>query len=400
MKKKLPTLLLFLSIISFAQINFEKGYFINNQNDTVHCLIKNVEWHHSPSEFEYKKTENSSIEIGDIYSVKEFSIGDVIYQRFEVDIDLSPQTINQLSFNKKPEFSKKILFLKLLIQGKANLYLYNQPNLVYYFFSTKEIPVTPLIYKEYLNSNRDIVKNEQYKQQIWTKLNYDGLTKNDIQYLYYQKAHLVKFFTKYNDSHNTDYINLDKKSKKGDFNLYIKPGIRFSSLSIENPSSPTLVRDTDFKNSTEVSLGIGLEYVLPFNQNKWAIFAEPTYQSFSGEETIPYLNTSTQSVKIDYKSLEIPLGIRHYFFLNKQSKLFLSGALGLDFVMGDKKIHFERSEDLNINSGLNLILGMGYMYNKYLIELKAGTNRNLLGEYINWSSDYQTVAISIGYNLF
>ncbi len=400
MKRKLPMLLLFLSIATFSQIKFEKGYFINNQNDTIHCFIKNIEWRHSPSEFEYKDSENSAVKIGNTQFIKEFSVGEMIYQRFEVDIDLSPQTINQLTFDRNPEFTKKALFLKLLVQGKANLYVYNQPNFIYYFFSTGEIPVTPLIYKEYLNANRDLVKNEQYKQQLWTKLHYDGVTENDIQYLPYQKADLIKFFVQYNASLNTNYVNLDKKRNKGKLNLYIKPGVRFASLSIENPASPTLVRDTDFGGNTEVSLGIGLEYVLPFNQNKWAIFVEPTYRSFSGDQTIPYLNNATQSVKTDYESIEAPIGIRHYFFLNDQSKLFLSGALGLDFAIGDKKIYFERSEDLDIDSGLNLILGIGYIYRKYLIELKAGTSRDLLGEYVNWSFDYQTVSISVGYNLF
>ena len=43
----------------FAQISFEKGYFINNANQKTNCLIKNQDWKDNPTEFEYKLDENS-----------------------------------------------------------------------------------------------------------------------------------------------------------------------------------------------------------------------------------------------------------------------------------------------------------------------------------------------------
>ena len=39
---------------SFAQINFEPGYIINNQGVKTECFIRNVAWKNSPVTFDYK----------------------------------------------------------------------------------------------------------------------------------------------------------------------------------------------------------------------------------------------------------------------------------------------------------------------------------------------------------
>ena len=50
---KAMSFVLFLFTINlFAQVKFEKGYFIDSQNKKVECLIKNKDWIGSPSEIE------------------------------------------------------------------------------------------------------------------------------------------------------------------------------------------------------------------------------------------------------------------------------------------------------------------------------------------------------------
>ena len=41
--------------------------------------------------------------------------------------------------------------------------------------------------------------------------------------------------------------------------------------------------------------------------------------------------------KIDYKSINFPIGLRHYFFLNnKKSKIYLNGAVSFNVDAGVK----------------------------------------------------------------
>ena len=40
---------------SYSQIIFENGYFIDESNNRIECLIKNIDWKNNPTEFEYKR---------------------------------------------------------------------------------------------------------------------------------------------------------------------------------------------------------------------------------------------------------------------------------------------------------------------------------------------------------
>ena len=44
---------------SFSQINFESGYFINNDGERIDCWIKNVGWGSNPNSFTYRLQEGT-----------------------------------------------------------------------------------------------------------------------------------------------------------------------------------------------------------------------------------------------------------------------------------------------------------------------------------------------------
>jgi len=140
-------------------------------------------------------------------------------------------------------------------------------------------------------------------------------------------------------------------------------------------------------------VGIEAEFILPFNKNKWAFIVEPTYQYYKSENT-------KNHVKADYKSIEFPLGIRHYFFLNKNSKIFINGSLIYAF-SSNSSIDFEYRKNLEVKPSPNLAFGLGYKHNdKYSLEIRSQTSRQILDNYITWSSGYKTVSIIFGYSIF
>jgi hypothetical protein len=107
---------------------------------------------------------------------------------------------------------------------------------------------------------------------------------------------------------------------------------------------------------------------------------------------------------VDYKSIEIPVGFRHYLFLKNKSKLFINASYIFD-LSSNSIIEFNREDGSNINSleiktKNNLAFGFGYNYKKYSLELRVQTPRNVLSNYIYWSSDYKTLSLILGYNIF
>jgi len=400
MKKQLLFILItILGLNCYSQISFEKGYYIDNNNQKIDCLIKNIDWENSPAEFKYKLSANSEPKKASLESVKEFGIYNISkYIRNTVNIDRSSPDISKMSTVRRPVFEKEQLFLKVLVEGKTNLYQYKQGKLVRFFYNMDSSNIEQLVYKSYRTPDNKIGKNYEYKQQLWNYLKCPNFKLKKVENLDYEKNELINFFVEYNKCINQEYISYEKKQKKDLFNLSIRPGLNSSTLSIHNTISS--YGNTDFDNELAFRFGIEGEFVLPFNKNKWAMIIEPTYQYFKSETEFATLN-----VKAVYKSIELPVGVRHYFFLNDNSKLFVDGSFifgSFIFQLIDNSVISIGSNDLEIVTGNNAAFGLGYKYNdRYSLELRYLTSRNILRAYSFWRSDYNTtLSVIFGYSLF
>ncbi len=407
MRKQLLVIALitFSFIESYSQIIFENGYFINESNKKIDCLIKNIDWKNNPTEFEYRLPKNDTVQKASIQTIKEFGIKNVFkYIRAKTNIDRSSDKINKMSSERNPNFQEELVFLKVLIEGQASLFLYIDGNLTRFFYKLNDSQINQLVFKRYLVDDK-ISKNEYFKQQLFLQLKCKEIGLNDIERLRYSKRDLEKIFITYNECLSLNYINYEPKQKKDLFNLTIRPGINYSILEIHN--SMTGSRDTDFGSNIGIRFGIETEFILPFNKSKWGIIIEPTYQCFNSEQSRETSNISGGILvsKVDYKSIELPVGVRHYFYLNDNSKLFTNISYVVDFA-SNSTIEFLRQDNsvvssLKIKSRPNIALGIGYKFkDKYGIEMRYSASRNILGDYLAWGSDYRTISIVIGYSIF
>lgn len=128
-----------------------------------------------------------------------------------------------------------------------------------------------------------------------------------------------------------------------------------------------------------------------------ALLIEPTYQYYKTEKQLPEL-----SADLDYTSIEISVGLRHYMFFNEKSKLFVNASVVL-VLNSDLSIIYEpNSKDLvDGKSNPNLAFGVGYNHNnKYNMEFRIHTNRQILAKWKNWTTDYSVMSVIFGYTLF
>ena len=383
----------FIASVNQAQILFEKGYFIDYRNARIDCLIRNVDWKNNPEKFDYKLSEDTEIKTINIKETKEFGIGSTLkLVRFRVGIDRSSDNINKLTYNRLPEFKQEDIFLKVILEGKATLYSYSSDAIERFFFSIDSIKPQQLVYKSYKTNDDKIGKNNTYKQQIFEKLSCGNIQVKDIDKIGYNRTDLTKIFTAYNQCESGSSITYEEKTKKDLFNLSIRPRYNISSLSINQRVSD--FRDADFGTKSQFSIGLEAEIILPFNKNKWAITIEPTYNSFNAKET-----TVNQSVTIDYKSISVPFGVRHYFYLSTNSQLFINGLYILNFDL-NSVFDYEHTLDYEVDSRNNLALGIGFKYkNRFIIELREALKTDLLGNSY-WDADYKQSSIIVGYTLF
>lgn len=404
MKKSLLIAFAIITANCYAQINFEKGYYITNSNQRIECFIKNVDWRSNPTSFQYKQTQNSGIRSANILTIKEFGIySESKFIRSKVFIDRSDEYVNHMSKEKRAILKEETLFLKVLIEGKANLYFYQDNNLKRFFYNVDNSKIKQLIYKVYEASSTEMGKNQRYKQQLLKTLQCDQITTKTIEQLSYKQKQLINFFIRYNKCTNSNYSTIIKEiGQPITINFKIKSGIRSSSLELH----PIPNRTVDFDSKFGFSLGIETEVVLPFNKRKWALFFEPTFQYYNvvGSRNLNFPPSLAHLNKIEtkYSSIELPIGIKHYFFLNKNSKIFLNTAIVFDFVLGKSQIIRPSSSlSLDIDSDHNFAFGLGYVFNnKYQIELRYNTSRDITSRYVYSPSSFESLGLVFGYRLF
>lgn len=383
----------FTVIYSFGQIVFEKGYYIDNQNRKTECLIKNMDWRNNPAEFTFKQDVNDMpVKLG-IDSVKEFCIyGISKYIRVNILVDRSSNNIDGLSDKRNPVWNREQLFLKVILEGKASLYFLEDGNLNRLFYSVSDTSVNQLIYKRFF-VGRSVAENNGFRQQLWVDVKCPGADLRSVEKLQYTLSDIKRYFINYNKCIGDSIIVYGEKIQKDFFNLKIAPGINNSSISLHN--GVTSFYDYDFKKTLTFRMGIEAEFILPFNKNKWGIVMEPTYQYFHVIRTEPKKNT-----EIRYSSVDIPVGLRYYGYLNQDFRLFVNAFFIPNFSRRfSSEITLEGKKYLDISSGSSYAAGAGIGYKKFSFEMRYYTKK----KFSNYSSylwaDYNRLAFILGYRI-
>ena len=406
MKKKLLLLILFLALSasSYSQLSYKSGYYINNSDQKIACLIYDIDWKNNPAKFDYKINDTAEIKSENTENAKEFAIdGGAKYVRATVEIDRSTDDVKKMGKQRNPIFKQETLFLKTILEGKVSLYYFRDGSLKRYFIKKDDAAISQLVYKRYRSEAGGIAENSYYKQQLLTDLQCGSLSQSEVESLTYELKDLQKFVAKYNECQNSTSQSYITEQKRDLFNLAIRPGIDFNSLNIYLPKNDR--RNVDFGKQTNFRIGLEAEYIIPYHNNKWSIVVEPTYQSYSGEKTYAAsgISDGILTAKVDYSSIELPIGIRHTFFVAESSKIFLNAQYILNFDLSPA-LNYYRSDGtdfdhLDMKSGKNFAFGAGFKFQeKYIIEFRYQTDRFVLDRYPEWSADYKTMSVIIGYN--
>lgn len=377
----------------FGQIRFEKGYFVDNENRRTECLIKNNGWRNNPVNFYYKNENSDSTKIQEISSVTEFGVyGSFKYKRFDVKIDNSSNFIDKITPDKDPVWSQEILFLKVVVEGKADLYYYENDDIKRFFYSVSDTDITQLIYKKYLIEDTKTAMNCKYRQQLWNDVRGINTQMHSLENLNYNEKDLKTYFLKYNSLGNNSKVINNTSSEKS-FNFKVTPGLTYTYF-----TGTTLNNDFkyDFMPKIGYRIGLEIEYILPFNKNKWGIILEPTFQNYKTDAK--YIGA--QGEQINYNSMEFPIGIRHYLYPNKNYKLFLNASYISNYSMNfGSTIQLSKiyTPIIKIKTGTSFSVGGGIEVKKFSAEIRYYTNRQLLFDRSLIRTDYERLNFILGY---
>lgn len=390
----------------YSQIVFKSGYLINENNQKIECLIETTDSKNTPANLRYKLSNDQAVINAESKNIKEFGIiGQNKFINSVVKTDRSSKNSQDVRTDKNPTFTEEKIFIQVLMEGKASLFLFDDKTGSRFFYKIDDSEIKQLIYKTSVANDDRVVKNNYFREQLYLDLKCDAIQQREYENLNYTKNELVRFFTKYNKCNNSNFEILEVKEKKDLFNLTARPRYNISNLSVS--SSLPEGTNFDFDNKSSFSLGIEAEYFLPFKKDRWSLILEPNYQYYKADQTIQTSKIfgGFLIAKVDYKSIELPIGVRNYFFINDRFKLFVNASIIMDISSGSS-INMTRDDgsevvNLDIKSGVNFGFGLGCKFkDKFSLELRYQTPREILSNSLAWNSSFKTTSILLGYSIF
>ncbi len=425
MKKIYTSIFLIISVFSFAQNKFEKGYYLDDSGTRIDCFIKNYDWKYNPTSIEVKKTlEGNSNEVS-ISNLKEFAIDGISkYIKQTINIDNSKGDPGY-SYSKEPSFVSSTVLLRVLVEGKNSLYFYENDQFPErYFFKTENQEITQLIYKKYFESGdsengTDLYVNDTYKKQLFATVKCEN-SNSKIDRLECKNDALIDYFNLVNLClGDTSSKEISKRSKT-EFNYKIIGGVNYSHVNLKSGNTIQGV-PFDGNNNTEKKMlfgvGIEIEAVLPFNNKNWSIFLQPTYYTnYSGSGTMTstyYINPNyttgytndNYTTTVKYQYFQVPIGLKRNVYINKTAKLYLDASFNVN-ISKNSTMSIVRSDNYSIfqssisGTNSNLAFGVGYEFKDITIEIRQFTNSNLNPNANSNSFAFQSTGLVLKYKIY
>lgn len=403
MKKIIIYLFLLSTSLHFAQSKFEPGYYIDNKGNQIQCLIKNVDWKLNPSSIDFKLNENTATQTISTNEIAGFWIENKV--KFINKIVLVDETMSNFqNILKDPnvKFVEKKILLKVLVEGKINLYYYEN-NFYERFFFDPDGKIEQLVYKEYYNEDGNIELDETFKQQLNNKFKCET-TETSIPNLKHKTTSLIKYFIETNNclggSEEKAKLISQNKKMKYNFGIFIQSNFIHTSYDIYTGN---IRGNYATPNKTIFNGGIELEFLIPINNYSWSIIFNPNYISYKDNISVHKPEFINPNYEINTKAsvIRLPLGVRKYFEFKKDNKIFVNLSANYNLVNTSIDINREFTFENIKSQSLTLDFGIGYKYKQMFAEFKLYNGHRLSSVGGNkYNFIFNQSAIRLGYQFF
>ncbi len=401
-------LLISLNLVALkSQTIYRKGNFVSNDGVKTECLIEDKDWGICPSEISYKLTAQEERQKILTSNLQEFEIfGFSKYISKEVQIDKSRSEISELSLIKSPVWQTEELLLKVLVEGKASLYMYNEFNLTRFFYSVNDSSgIQQLVFKNYKATNANgtsyIATNNNFRQQLFVGVNNPSY-KYDLAKLNYEEKELKTYFEQYNAQFETTKTSTTKEKVKRDFfKGAIVLGINQRSVVVNDIAHP--INSQNFGTFILPAFAAELEFILPHTNDKWSFLIQPVYNYpiYKKLEGFRYYDDKPMSSEFYYQSIDFPYGVRYRYKFNELFSINATGyVLNTYFGWANSTIKIDIKNLYPYERAHRFGFGFGADYKKFSVEIKAFENRDLLTNYtMSWSTVFKGFSVYLKYRL-
>lgn len=346
MKNFLAALVFFVPFLSFSQSNFQPGYMVNAQADTIKGYIDYKERSLNPSDFRFKSTNDSEVKKYDLTNSLGFGVdGLETYQRFVVDISMSEESLGHLAYALDTSSIRDTVFLKVLQDGKnVVLYEYNDHVKKRYFIleKNKQIP-EELRRNIYQNpeGGLSVITDNRYIRQLYTikKMLDPNAAVDDQKWkqIKYIETDLVKVAADINEQEV-------KKSELSTTRFFIGAGLNSSKASYAG-AHDLAGQGAQSKNSYLPFVNLGIDLFANPAIKKLIYRAELSIMGSNYMITRDVTKTSTitkERSTVEHKFTQYTAQFTPQVILSlyntNQLKFFVSAGVSLNFSVYDKNV--------------------------------------------------------------
>lgn len=386
----------------------KEGYFIDNEETKTECLFRYNSFNNNPNSFEYKTQKDSLLVTKNIDDVAEYKIYNTekYYKRY---------ILKENVFDAELKLIRKAgekVFLTVLLESDASLYVLEDKTDIFFFDDGSGIQI--LNYSEIIEGKQ--IEGRKFQKQLYNNIYCKGFTIKKYSKIKYDKDDLINFFEEFADCSGNTAVNFYKKRTKTKIDFKFNLGAIYNlkpSLNFNQDTNFTLDDTDDLESFLSYNLGFEAEFTFTNDLDKWRLYVAPNIQKIDKKFTvktkfnIPQYPVSPpiyeSNVSIELLNLELPIGIRRYFDINKNFELFVGTAfafnLSVDEEFSSRPVITNVLSDNNTRHSIMLNLGTTYK-EKFGIALNYYVaNNKMINEYVGLNS-FGSIGFVASYKLF
>lgn len=287
---------------------FQEGYIINVQKDTLRGKIEYKNWNSNPEYIHFQAFNSEQIATLRPDDILGFSVMNEIYLSRQVEYDSSSRALKNLSTNSEFEMKEAQVFLRVLSfrPDVSLMVLKDRHERTNFFIETREGTLW-LKYKKYSNesvSPASISEKTVYRGQLISLLASCDNLENKIRNLRYEQKSMLKVFESYYQCTGSEHL-LFKDADKTVFEIGLTGGLTNTQVifgtSNQNMEIFYHLAGQNFAVSRTPSYGAFVNIRIPRTRDRWSIYNEVLINSYqlSGESEYRLSGIHQLAAKVD-----------------------------------------------------------------------------------------------------
>lgn len=265
-----------------AQKNFEPGYVVIANKDTLKGSIAYLNWSKNPEKINFKTNSNGPEKVYGLADLSSFNVHGENYVKAIVDIDDTPFKTGELSNSPIPKSHADTVFLRVLASGPKSLFfLRGEEAKEHFYIKTGDTYQWLTSYRyEFRNDEKSgVVVIDTYKQQLKEYLSDCPEFAGKTSFLNYSQASIGKLFETYYQKCSSNIANKIYKSDRIKTEFGVIAGLSITKLTLKGPTAAFIMKGS-FPISSQIAGGVFLNFILPRTQKKVSVYNELFFSSY------------------------------------------------------------------------------------------------------------------------